>query len=251
MTLQNRYNYGFTLIELLVTIAIISLLMAILMPAMHRVRAAGKRIKCQSNLKQIAFAYQMYFDDYNGRFHRKQNYHQTYGGWKGKKWPNNKRYLNYYLDLPDIPQTEQEAKVFCCPSDTGGPECLPTSYDTNGTSYTAHPWLFSAKDTLIFLPDIQLSSQLQQRLNDIVLNQIENPSRLILTGDNGWFNQSVPILPRFGYWHENSYSYNLAFFDGHVDYVRLLKGLMVTDEYSLIPFSGIEDYAKTVQELDP
>ncbi len=44
---------GFTLIELLVVIAIIAILMAILMPALHRAREQGKRAVCLGNLKQM------------------------------------------------------------------------------------------------------------------------------------------------------------------------------------------------------
>jgi prepilin-type N-terminal cleavage/methylation domain-containing protein/prepilin-type processing-associated H-X9-DG protein len=54
---------GFTLIELLVVIAIIAVLMAILMPALSRVREQGKRASCLSNVKQMGLAWIMYADD--------------------------------------------------------------------------------------------------------------------------------------------------------------------------------------------
>jgi prepilin-type N-terminal cleavage/methylation domain-containing protein/prepilin-type processing-associated H-X9-DG protein len=54
---------GFTLIELLVVIAIIAVLMAILMPALNRVKEQGKRATCLNNLKQLNLAWIMYADD--------------------------------------------------------------------------------------------------------------------------------------------------------------------------------------------
>jgi prepilin-type N-terminal cleavage/methylation domain-containing protein/prepilin-type processing-associated H-X9-DG protein len=59
---------AFTLVELLVVIAIIALLMSILMPALARVRNQAKNVLGQSNLKQLATAYSMYINDYDGNF---------------------------------------------------------------------------------------------------------------------------------------------------------------------------------------
>lgn len=86
---------GFTLIELLVVIAIIALLLAVLMPALQRVKKQAKIVGCQSNLKQWGLVFLMYTNDNEGRF---PGWTNSSGPWPdvlGTLWP-------YHRDTNDM-----------------------------------------------------------------------------------------------------------------------------------------------------
>ena len=57
---------GFTLIELLVVIAVISILAALLLPALKSAREKARQVYCINNLKQAGIAFHMYAGDYDG-----------------------------------------------------------------------------------------------------------------------------------------------------------------------------------------
>lgn len=81
---------GFTLIELLVVIAIIAILAAMIFPVFSRARAAARKAVCQSKLKQIVLAIQLYAEDYNERLYGVRCYNVPGGYglryWSGHGW---------------------------------------------------------------------------------------------------------------------------------------------------------------------
>ena len=117
MPTARRSRLGFTLIELLVVIAIISILAAILFPVFSKVRENARRTVCESNMKQIGLAVQMYTDDYDGYFPRIQS-SDGQGNWDVNSWQAVYFYqqaLDSYIKMGR--GTRDQANVWWGPSD--------------------------------------------------------------------------------------------------------------------------------------
>jgi len=82
---------GFTLIELLVVIAIIAMLLAILMPALNKVKKIAQRVVCGTNLKGFGNAMTVYANDFDGQYVcQGQGYQNTWGD-RTQGWTNSNR----------------------------------------------------------------------------------------------------------------------------------------------------------------
>ncbi len=104
---------GFTLIELLMVVAIITVLLAISIPALHRVKIQARGVMCRSNLRQIGMAAGLYAEEYDFYIPRGM------GSATGKAWfqlfmpflskmPMNDDYRSVDIfRCPDYPDKEQ------------------------------------------------------------------------------------------------------------------------------------------------
>jgi prepilin-type N-terminal cleavage/methylation domain-containing protein/prepilin-type processing-associated H-X9-DG protein len=121
---------GFTLIELLVVIAIIAILAAILFPVFAQATEKARMAACQSNLKQLAQAFALYVQDWDGRYPMSP---QIGAG------------TSHYPIA--VSSYVKNTSVWTCPSDPN-PKQIPSADSLSGTSNAFHvsygynQWLF-------------------------------------------------------------------------------------------------------------
>jgi len=142
---------AFTLIELLVVIAIIALLIGILLPAIGRARDTAKGLVCQTNIRQVAQATQVYAVDFRGRFP------PILGGPQVIDPENNKRNMVWH-DVNRIgrylPETAfQNVRATNIENATvGGGVMRCPNHPDGARSYAMNYWAASAAE---FVPDFQ------------------------------------------------------------------------------------------------
>jgi prepilin-type N-terminal cleavage/methylation domain-containing protein len=96
---------GFTLIELLVVIAIIGVLIALLLPAVQKVRESGNRVTCANNLKQIGLAFHNHHDIF-GYFPDGGEHWNTHRSWSDDE-PEVAPHQNWGWAFQILPYIEQ------------------------------------------------------------------------------------------------------------------------------------------------
>jgi prepilin-type N-terminal cleavage/methylation domain-containing protein/prepilin-type processing-associated H-X9-DG protein len=221
---------GFTLIELLVVISIIAILMAVLMPALQRVKTQAQEMTCRSNLRNYGVAQTMYLDESDDRYPSAWNSlvanenpvsgYQRYCRWHDPRYP---------ADGPFWPYLK-ESKVHLCPTFRVLANTMAASHPSHDPripiepyySYSMNGFLGSTNGTSP--GGVVKRSQITRRTSEVFFFGEENmwvrPGASWVLNDNAlcpdgrdWFGTFHGA--KRGDW--NGGTVNLVFVDAHVE----------------------------------
>lgn len=217
---QKNASLSFTLVELLVMSSVFAVLLSLLQPALIRILEKARQMSCANNLANVAKAFQVYSDDYNG--FAPDKFYKTTFGWLGtagsygayKNIGADKRGLNVYLGGAPY-QARDPVPAAHCPSDD-------IAYDKYGSTYGVNN--HTGYHSLSY-----------SNGNGIPLSLVAHPQKMLLMGANAGFNfiWTENMTPFLGY-HRDLSTWNFSFVDGHVDDLFISKaGLKKDSNYTI------------------
>jgi prepilin-type N-terminal cleavage/methylation domain-containing protein/prepilin-type processing-associated H-X9-DG protein len=106
--MSTRQRNGFTLIELLVVISIIAVLMAIMMPALRRVKMQAEKLICNTHLKDIGNLVSVYAADNNGKMVSSSRYTRRW-------WDLLAQYYGGKEVTSGVSGSRYDIEIFKCP----------------------------------------------------------------------------------------------------------------------------------------
>ncbi|MEX2214481.1 MAG: prepilin-type N-terminal cleavage/methylation domain-containing protein [Phycisphaeraceae bacterium] len=224
-------HQGFTLVEMLLVVAIITVLLAMLLPMLGESKTAAQRVRCLSNLHGISNGLVNYALDHEARIPRKElmgaksvfNWLGTAGtlaSYSGRGADD--RYLNPYVASKGLSHNAPMPMAHC-PTDNGF-EGADTFYKLVGVSYssTHHP---SYEDL----------TRVGDNIGAVSMKTIRHPDRLVAGAEHGAHNNAWSEGGFFGktvWWHKRPDWFNVAFADGHAAYTNIPWGGLIGDRYT-------------------
>ena len=216
---------GFTLLELLAVIATIAILAALLLPALVKAKNKAQQTTCLSNLRQLGFAWVLYYGDNSGRLAQSYPINNPIAWVQGDMTKAAEAANTDLIRQGKLYANSKDVSIYRCPTDKGvviDGKTAPTvrSYSMNcfmgerdqsvgpiPTSADSYVWYFTTD------ADIRRPSEMWVLLDE---DERSINDGFFVTDPTARVWNDFPAISA----HRHNFSYGLDFADGHSEIWR-------------------------------